>query len=218
MTMSKLLLAIAILVGGAVFATMGWSMWIMKGMMVSMATNMDHMSTYMKNMGAPDGYMSTMSSDMAGMKTYMRNMAGTPAELAEYHKTHPDYTVSDVLSEKHTEHPCTTFLQWMTEQERSAGAGFADLRQVKVDEVPVRLQGNESFLASMRRDMSEMDEHMFCMYLAMSADMAAMRNSMNVMTPSIASMGPTMGVMGRDMNRGVRSFTSPMQYMFNAMH
>jgi hypothetical protein len=52
----------------------------------------------------------------------------------------------------------------------------------------------------------------------MSADMAAIRNAMDVMTPSIAGMGQTMGYMGRDMNRGVNSFGSPMSYMFNALH
>lgn len=191
MTVSKALIAIAILVGGAVFAAMGWSMWVMKGMMASMARNMDQMSAYMKTMGAPEGYMSTMSTDMAEMRSYMRNMAGSPAQLAEYRKGHPEYAASDAASDKSGTSPCMRFHKWLVEG--MSNPSFQDLHEVMVDDVHAARKANESYLASIRRDMSEMDEHMFCMYLSMSADMAAMRNAMNVMTPSFASMGPTMG-------------------------
>ncbi|MEJ2622009.1 MAG: hypothetical protein P8163_17680 [Candidatus Thiodiazotropha sp.] len=40
---------------------------------------------------------------------------------------------------------------------------------------------------------------------------------LQVMTPSVATMGPTMNHMGSDMNRGVDSFTSPGTYMWNMM-
>ncbi len=216
MKINRLLIALAILAAGALAGAMGWSMWVMRGMMVSMAQNMDNMSNYMKDMGSAGGYMSTMSTDMAEMRAYLRNMAGTPAQLAAYHKAHPEDLPSSSAPAKSGASPCSRFHRWMAGEESSPN--FLNLAEVRVDDVSVGWKQNESYLASIKRDMSEMDEHMFCMYLSMGADMAAMRNAMNVMTPSIASMGPAMGVMGRDMNRGVSSFTSPMQYMFNAMH
>jgi hypothetical protein len=52
MTINRILIAVAIIVGGWVVAAMGWSMWVMKDMMVRMAQNMNVMSTYMTNMGS----------------------------------------------------------------------------------------------------------------------------------------------------------------------
>jgi hypothetical protein len=55
------------------------------------------------------------------------------------------------------------------------------------------------------------------MYKLMSDDLDAMRQSIQMMAPSVSTMGPTMYWMRRDMNRGVDSFTNPAGYIQNMM-
>lgn len=219
MSMKSLLGGLGVVLGGAVFAAMGWSMWVMKGTMETMGSamsdmraNMGDMASYMKNMGANGGYMQTMTRDIADMRVYMLLMAGDAEQIREYRegqgttallKASPEEMAAVNLS-------CQEFLAKVGLAAGQPGSGL-------IDEVNPEQKRFESYMASMRRDMNEMDKHIFCMYLSMSADMNAMRESIAVMTPSVATMGPTMNYMGRDMNRGVNSFTSPMTYMFNAL-
>ena len=61
--------------------------------------------------------------------------------------------------------------------------------------------------------VQDLDKHIYDMYKLMSDDLDSMRASIEVMAPSIAAMGNDMNVMKHDMNRGIKSFTSPMNYM-----
>ena len=163
--------------------------------------------------------MVTMSGDMTQMRVAMVNMGGTPAQIAAGYARGPaadqsgaaesGRTIKSTPEEMRRVHEtCQAFLD--------SQASGSTLHEVAVDVGDPTERANESYMASIRRDMQEMDAHMYCMYLSMSADMTAMRESMRIMTPSVATMGPTMNSMGYDMNRGVNSFSSPMQYMFNA--
>ena len=51
----------------------------------------------------------------------------------------------------------------------------------------------------------------------MSEDLDEMRQSMQVMAPSVATIGPSLTRMGYDMHRGVNSFTKPTDYMRNML-
>jgi hypothetical protein len=209
-----LAVAVAVVVGGGLFGVMGYSMWVMKDMMQNMSANMNDMKTYMGNMGSVEGgYMKTMSRDMADMRTYMLLMAGDAEQIKAYRSQGGEsaaVSLEPTAEEMASGHAtCQDFLN-------SAGIEQGTLAGMRVDEASFEEKRHESYMAAMKRDMHEMDTHIFCMYLAMSADMTAMREAMRIMAPSVASMGPTMGYMGQDMNRGVNSFTSPMNYMFNA--
>ncbi|MCG6940385.1 MAG: hypothetical protein LJE69_03940 [Thiohalocapsa sp.] len=207
------LLGLAILIGGGVFVAMGYAMWMMMGYMAGMR---DYMASMNESMTA----MTAMSGDMKQMRIAMVNMGGTPEQIVageadpavEHRGGGPDSGAGKLKATPHemaaVDATCEAFLQSV--------AADGGPPQFKVDDARPSVIANESYMASMRRDMREMDAHMFCMYLSMSADMAEMRKSMSIMTPSVASMGPTMNYMGYDMNRGVSSFSNPMNYMFNA--
>jgi hypothetical protein len=209
-----LAVTMAVVVGGGLFGVMGYSMWVMKDMMQNMSANMNDMKTFMGNMGSVEGgYMKTMSRDMADMRSYMLLMAGDAEQIKVYRNqggenaaVYPESIPEETASGHAT---CQDFL-------KTAGIDQVGFAGVRVDEASIEERRHESYMAAMKRDLNELDTHVFCMYLAMSADMAAMREAMRIMAPSVASMGPTMGYMGQDMNRGVSSFTSPMHYMFNA--
>jgi hypothetical protein len=207
--LKKTLVALGVLAGGAVFLSMGYSMWMMK----------DSMADMQKYMSSMEGSMVTMSGDMTQMRVAMVNMGGTPAQIAAGYargpagnrgaaaeSTRPFKATPPEMRSVHD--TCQAFLGSL--------APGAPVDKVAVDVGDPLERAHESYMASIRRDMQEMDAHMYCMYLSMSADMTAMRESMRIMTPSVATMGPTMNSMGYDMNRGVSSFSSPMQYMFNA--
>lgn len=215
MSLKNVLVGLGVVAGGAIFAAMGYSMWIMMGTMNSMGSamqsmrnNMADMAAYMKSMGGEGGYMQTMSRDMADMRVYMLLMAGDAEQIRAYRESLGAQAVRAMATPAEMAQvnlSCEQFL-------KRVGLG-----EVSLDEGTPEQRANESYMAAMRRDMNEMDKHIFCMYLSMSADMSAMRESMAIMTPSVANMGPTMGLMGRDMHRGIGSFTNPMNYMFNAL-
>lgn len=209
--LKTLFLGLAVVVAAGVFLAMGYAMWMMK----------DYMSNMSGFMSSMQDSMVAMSEDMQEMRIAMVNMGGTPAQVqasglsprsaggsalakagGAFYASVPEMTAANET--------CKAFLDSL-----DAGAG-ANLAKAEIDSVKTSVLAEESHMASMARDMREMDAHMFCMYLSMSADMTAMRNAMSAMTPSIASMGPAMHYMGHDMNRGVNSFTNPMSYMFNS--
>ena len=67
----------------------------------------------------------------------------------------------------------------------------------------------------MKREFIEVDQHMYDMYQLMAEDLDALRYSVQTMAPSVATMGPNMNQMRYDMNRGVDSFTNPVDFMDN---
>lgn len=218
MPVKNVLVVTAALAGGAIFASMGYAMWTMMGAM-------NDMRSYMRNMGDQDGYMSamkggmqgmavnmaSMSKDMNDMRGYMLLIGGDSEQVRAYEaERSQQFQTKATPREKLAVHmTCDEFFKMAGGRENATG--------LFLDEITSEERRHESHMAAMRRDMNEMDKHIFCMYLSMSADMNAMRESMRVMTPSIATMGPVMNRMGYDMNRGVGSFTNPMNYMFNAV-
>jgi hypothetical protein len=223
------LLGLAAVFGGImflVFLSMGYSMWKMKHYMSHMSDYMKEMNGSMGSMVGMSDNMNVMSEDMTGMSSDMRemriamvNMGGTPDQVAAIRPKKPagnergaestdGSREASVPEMKAVYDTCNEFLASVGSERGLLNAAVDSVKEATIE--------TESYMASIKRDMGEMDAHMFCMYLSMSADMAAMRQSMSIMTPSVATMGPTMNYMGHDMNRGVNSFTSPMNYMFNA--
>jgi len=226
MAAKHVLVVTAALAGGAIFASMGYAMWNMMGAMNSMRDSMTPMQSYMRNMGDQEGYMSSMRGDMQTMAVDMAKMSKDMGDMRGYMlmiggdreqvKAYKDEQAAGKVQIKATAAEMAAVNQ--TCQEFLGKAGLAaDSVTISLDEIAPEAKRYESHMAAMRRDMNEMDKHIFCMYLSMSADMQAMRESMRVMTPSVATMGPVMNRMGYDMNRGVGSFTNPMNYMFNAV-
>lgn len=69
--------------------------------------------------------------------------------------------------------------------------------------------------SNMSDQFTEIDDHVYSMYILMAEDLDSMRISMQLMTPSITTIGPNIDRMGYDMNRGVNSFTNPGDFMRN---
>ena len=63
--------------------------------------------------------------------------------------------------------------------------------------------------------ITEIDSHMLGMYELMAQDLDEIRQGVQTMAPSVATMGPNMEVMRHDMHRGVGSFSSPGGYVRN---
>jgi len=166
---------------------MGDAMASMDDNMGSMGTDMRAMAGYMRNMGADGGYMQTMSNDMADMRVYMLLMAGDPDQVEAYREAQAQLTqqknaMGVELPQTHGDEmeaiheSCSKFLE-----------SIGKTGTASPDDAAPEKRRHESYMASMRRDMSEMDTHILCMYLSMSADMRAMRTSIGVMTPSVAN-------------------------------
>ena len=67
----------------------------------------------------------------------------------------------------------------------------------------------------MIQEFIEVDQHMYDMYQLMSKDLDELRASVDLMAPSVSTMGLNMERIRFDMNRGVNSFTLPDNYMRN---
>lgn len=76
---------------------------------------------------------------------------------------------------------------------------------------------NISDIDIIAREITEIDLHVSNMYGLMAEDLDTLAKSVSLMAPSVATMGPVMHNMGVDMNRGINSFTNPMDFMNGMM-